>query len=151
MISGFLKIAAAVALINVSLLSCRAEEQKHKGCGSVEPCRELKLPPEITRGRSTYSQTPDGTLTAINLGHQVDLSWKHQPAQATRILLYRSTSSKGPWKNLLDLKASALEIKAFPDQVDGTSADLYYRLEIWSSDRLLSRYPTLRVLRFRTE
>ena len=149
--SRFSKIAAAVALIGTSPLSCRAEEQKQKGCGSPEPCRELKLPLEITKGRPTHSQTLDGTFAAINLGYQVDLSWKNQPPQATRILLYRSTSSRGPWKKLIDLKAAALEINALPDQVDGTSADLYYRLEIWSSDKLLSRYPTLRVWRFRTE
>jgi hypothetical protein len=143
---------ASVAIWNINaFVIAEAQEQE---CRCPQPCTELKLPHNIAETPTRWVSTANGDFQALNLGYKVDLTWKDQPSATQHVVLYRSTSRKGPWKNVMDIPANALAVNTAVSsvsdlRVNGTTSDLYYRVvAIDAAGKPLRRYGTLRVPKY---
>src|SRR5215813_9111887 len=84
------------------------------GCSSSEPCTEMKLPPEITKGSGSEAHTSNHDFSLINLGYEVTAFWRNQPTSTSRIVIWRSATGKKPWIRVLDLPTSTLPSAGTP-------------------------------------
>src|SRR5437762_1812789 len=66
-------------------------------CLPPQGCEEQQLPPELAGTPLKQVSNSKGDLKALNHGYEVDLSWTALPEGAKRVIIYRSTSSRGTW------------------------------------------------------
>ena len=136
-------ICAAVLVVGVGCCLYAAQSSKSTpNCRVGQPCMMKSTP----SGRPGLVFNAKHDLQALNLGYEIDLSWYSLPPGTARITIYRSSAPSGPWTKLGSWSITAFVANSYPDIVDGTSREFYYRLEaVSSSGRILKIYKPLRV------
>ncbi len=112
------------------------------GCSSPEPCKEMKLSPEIAKGSPSEAHTSNHNFSLINLGYEVTAFWRNQPTSMSRIVIWRSATGKKPWTDVLDLPTSALPSTGTPAPISlpSQTGPTYYRLEMISSSGTIVKH-----------
>lgn len=131
----------------------RAEELKKQ----IESREEqiYRSPTSIDLSKDSLNETQNYTaynseesFGGINTGDSIFLNWYIVPDGASKIRLYRSLSSQGPWIRVRDYPVDMLKYGPV-DGVDGTKTDIYYKAEAISpSEAVLKEYGVLRIPKY---